>query len=217
MRDVPEKVWCFEAVFLYRKHIFMNTEKLASVIESLLFVSGDPISVAQLARVAEVPEETVEEALNMLEASLFKEHRGLFLIRKDCDVLLTSHPDHVMFVERLIRSEREIALSRAALETLSIVAYRGPIGRADVDSIRGVNSTMTLRNLLLRGLIERQDHPDDARGALYSPSLAFLETLGLSNRSELPDFENLSKDDRLASVVSEVGDLGERVTEEKNI
>ena len=127
----------------------MNTEKLASVIESLLFVSGDPVSVAQLARVAEVSEEVVEEALNALEHSLLEEHRGVFLIRKDHDVLLTSHPDHAMFVERLIRNERESALSRAALETLSIVAYRGPIGRADVDSIRGVNSTMTLRNLLM--------------------------------------------------------------------
>ena len=195
----------------------MNTEKLASVIESLLFVSGDPVSVAQLARVAEVSEEVVEEALNALEHSLLEEHRGVFLIRKDHDVLLTSHPDHAMFVERLIRNEHESALSRAALETLSIVAYRGPIGRADVDSIRGVNSTMTLRNLLLRGLIERRDNPDDARGALYSPSLMFLETLGLSNRSELPDFENLSKDERLASVVSEVDDLGERVMEERNI
>lgn len=197
----------------------MNTEKLASVIESLLFVSGDPVSVAQLARVAEVSEEVVEEALNALEHSLLEEHRGVFLIRKDHDVLLTSHPDHAMFVERLIRNERESALSRAALETLSIVAYRGPIGRADVDSIRGVNSTMTLRNLLLRGLIERQDNPNDTRSSLYSPSFAFLEMLGLSSRSDLPDFGNLSKDERLTTIsaVSGIGEFEGQAMKEKNI
>lgn len=171
---------------------------MASIVESLLFVSGDPVSVSRLAEAADISEEKVEAALELLGKSYEEDCRGLFLIRKDGDVVLTSHPDNAVFVERFIRREREGALSRAALETLSIVAYRGPIGRADIDSIRGVNSTMTLRSLLLRGLIERFGNPDDARGYLYGPSLAFLETLGLANRSELPDFARLSKDERLS-------------------
>ncbi len=197
----------------------MNTEELASIIESLLFVSGDPLSVARLARIAEVSEEETEQALNALEESMFKERRGLFLIRKDGGVLLASHPNYAAFVERLVRSERESVLSRAALETLSIVAYRGPIGRADIDSIRGVNSTMTLRNLLLRGLIERQDNPNDTRSSLYSPSFAFLEMLGLSSRSDLPDFGNLSKDERLTTIsaVSGIGEFEGQAMKEKNI
>lgn len=179
----------------------MNTQKIASIAESLLFVSGDPVSVAKLADTAEVSVESMEEALDFLKKTYDAGERGIFLVRKDDEVMLTSHPDCATFVERLVRSEREGTLSRAALETLSIVAYRGPIGRADIDAIRGVNSTMTLRNLLLRGLIERRGNPDDARGYVYAPSILFLESLGLSNRSELPDFDRLSKDERLSAAI----------------
>ncbi len=179
----------------------MNTQKIASIAESLLFVSGDPVSVAKLADTAEVSVESMEEALDFLKKTYDAGERGIFLVRKDGEVMLTSHPDCATFVERLVRSEREGTLSRAALETLSIVAYRGPIGRADIDAIRGVNSTMTLRNLLLRGLIERRGNPDDARGYVYAPSILFLESLGLSNRSELPDFDRLSKDERLSAAI----------------
>lgn len=182
----------------------MNIQKIASIVEALLFVSGDPVSVSRLAEVIDISEGELDAALELLGKSYEEDSRGLFLIRKDSDVLLTSHPDSALFVERFVRNEREGALSRAALETLSIVAYRSPIGRADIDSIRGVNSTMTLRSLLLRGLIERRGNPDDTRGYLYSPSLAFLETLGLANCSELPDFDHLSKDERLSTLVSDV-------------
>lgn len=181
----------------------MDTKKIASIVEALLLVSGDPVSIPRLAEVIEVSEEELEAALELLEKSYEKDNRGIFLIRKDRDVVLTSHPDSALFVERFLRSEREGALSRAALETLSIVAYRGPIGRTDIDSIRGVNSTMTLRSLLLRGLIERRGNPDDTRGYLYSPSIAFLETLGISNLSDLPDFEHLSKDERLSTLAAD--------------
>lgn len=181
----------------------MDVQKLASIVEALLFVSGDPVSVARLAEVVEVSEDALEDALKTLQASYEAGGRGLFLIWKEQEVMLASHPDCAMFVERFVRSEREGVLSRAALETLSIIAYRGPIGRADIDAIRGVNSTMTLRNLLLRGLVERHGNPDDARGYLYSPTFAFLEKLGLSHCSELPDFQSLSADDRVSSALSD--------------
>lgn len=181
----------------------MDIRKTVSIVEALLFVSGDPVSVSRLAEIAEVSKEDMEEALDVLQKTYMEGGRGIFLIRHGDDVVLTSHPDCAAFVERFVRSEREGVLSRAALETLSIVAYRGPIGRAEIDSIRGVNSTMTLRNLLLRGLIERRGNPDDARGYLYSPTLVFLETIGLSRCSELPDFDRLSKDERLSEIVSD--------------
>jgi len=179
----------------------MDTKKIASVIDSLLFVSGDPVSVARLSSILEISEEEVGKAIDALDEVYKKNDRGLELVGKDGSVLLASRSEYAPFVERLVRSEREGALSKASLETLSIVAYRGPVGRADIEAIRGVNSTMTLKNLLLRGLIERRGNPDDARGYLYSISFDFLQTLGLHDRSELPEYESLSKDERL-SVVS---------------
>lgn len=186
----------------------MDRQKIASVVESLLFVSGDPVLIARLAGVIGISEEDVEKAIDALQETYVQNHRGLFLIRKEGSVLLASHPDYAPFVEGLVRSEREGNLSRSAIETLSIVAYRGPIGRADIDAIRGVNSSLTLRNLLLRGLIERRGNPDDSRGYLYSPSFALLETLGVADCADLPDYENLSKDERLFAVVPE----GDRVS-----
>ncbi len=181
----------------------MDTHKIASIIESMLFVSGDPVSIDRLTRVLDVPREEVGKAIDFLQTSYERDERGLVLLGKDGSVLLATRPEYASILERFVAGEREGALSRAALETLSIVAYRGPIGRADIEAIRGVNSTITLRNLLLRGLIERNGNPDDARGFLYSTSFSFLETLGLRESAELPEYEILSKDERLSPVSSE--------------
>lgn len=181
----------------------MDTGKMASILESILFVSGDPVSVDRLAHALDVSEEEVGKAIDVLQASYERDDRGLVLVGRDGGVLLATRPEYANILERFVASEREGALSRAALETLSIVAYRGPIGRADIEAIRGVNSTITLRNLLLRGLVERSGNPDDARGFLYSTSFSFLETLGLRENAELPEYEILSKDERLSPAVSE--------------
>ncbi len=181
----------------------MDTKKIASIIESLLFVSGDPIAIARLSDILEISEAEVGKAVDVLEASYREENRGLTLIGKDGSLLLATRPDHAPFVERFVKSEREGTLSKPALETLSIICYRGPIGRADIEAIRGVNSSVILRNLLLRGLIDRRGNPDDARGYLYSTSFALLEALGISSASELPEYEALSKDGRLSDIFEE--------------
>lgn len=174
---------------------------MSSIIESLLFVSGDPVSIARLSSILETSEEDIGKAIDMLNASYQEDARGLTLISKDGEVVLASRPDNAPFVEQLVKSEREGSLSKSALETLSIISYRGPVSRTDIETIRGVNSTQTLRNLVLRGLVERRGNPDDARGYLYSVSFAFLESIGLSQCRDLPDFESLSRDERLSAVV----------------
>jgi len=88
------------------------------------------------------------------------------------------------------------------LEVLSIVAYRGPISRMDVEAIRGVNCSFTLRSLLMRGLLERIDNPADNRSYLYKISFDFLKKMGVESVEKLPDFENLSKDDRIDSIIN---------------
>ena len=85
-------------------------------------------------------------------------------------------------------------LGKSGLETLSIILYRGPISRTDIDYIRGVNSQFIIRNLLVRGLIERVDNPKDSRSYLYTSSLELLAHLGLSKVTDLPDYEAVSKD-----------------------
>ncbi len=174
-----------------------------SSLEALLFVSGEALSFARLAKILGISEDEVRTLGK--ELALYyqgAQERGLMIIMNDQELLLATKPEHQALVEALTKSELQENLSKAALEVLAIVAYRAPISRAEIDAIRGVNCSFTLRNLLLRDLISREGNPSDSRGYLYRPTLRFLETLGLGHISELPDFETLSQDERLKLILA---------------
>jgi segregation and condensation protein B len=179
----------------------VEREQLQSVVESLLFVSGESLTVASLVKAAGVSEEEVEEVLQGLAEVYRAPDRGLFLVRKGSEVQLTTKPDNAIYAEHLVKGALQESLSKPALEVLSVIAYRGPISRAEIEAIRGVNCSMTLRNLMMRELIERTDNPQDARGYLYEISLPFLKALGLDNVTSLPDYEALRRDERLDAVL----------------
>jgi hypothetical protein len=105
-------------------------------------------------------------------------------------VTLTTVPQVSTLIEKITKEELSKELSKAALETLAIVLYKGPIARSEIDYIRGVNSTFILRNLLIRGLVEKIDNPNDQRSFLYGTTLATLEYLGISSSSELPKYHD---------------------------
>jgi segregation and condensation protein B len=159
---------------------------LKSIIESILFAYGDPISLKKLGKAAGAEEEKVEEALEELKRDY--QDRGLCLVEKDGEYQLGSNPENAKYIEELVKNEFTEELSRAAVETLAIVAYKGPLPRADIEYVRGVNCSFTLRNLLMRGLVERIDNPRDARSYLYRVSFRFLEHLGLKSVEDLPGF-----------------------------
>ncbi len=161
--------------------------ELAQKIESILFLSGEPISVKKLALLLDAKKSVVEESLNNLRSAY--EHRGLRLIQKDDEWQLVTAPESAPTLEKFIKSEYSEHLTRAALEVLSIVAYKGPITRAELEFIRGVNSVYSLRNLMLRGLIEKKDNPKDGRSHIYTVTFDFLRHFGLSRTSELPRYD----------------------------
>lgn len=136
------------------------------------------------------------------------------LIEHNDRIELATKPVVGDLVESLTKSTLQDALSKAALEVLSIIAYRAPIARAEIEAIRGVNCSYTLRALLLRGLIERQGNPSDARGYVYLPTFAFLEHLGLSKREDLPDYVALSTDPRMSIVETETDGGAEKISPE---
>lgn len=194
----------------------MNTDELASNIETILFLSGDPVPIAELERIFEADKATIGAAIDRLHERYQEAGSGLSLVGYESEIRLTTRPENAETAERFLRAEREGPLSRAALETLSIIAYRGPVSRADIDAVRGVNSAITVRTLLLRGLVERRGNPNDARGYLYTASFPFLETLGLSDISELPDYESLSKDSRLQNVAEQPATEPQEVSSSEN-
>lgn len=173
-------------------------------LEALLFISGEPVSSVRLMALLELDKSGLErEVAALRERYAANPDSGLTLIEHDSKIELATKPAAAQLVESLTKSTLQESLSKAALEVLSIIAYRGPIARAEIEAIRGVNCSYTLRALLLRGLIERQGNPDDARGYVYRPSFAFLEHLGVARVEELPDFAGLSLDPRMNIVGTE--------------
>ncbi|CAG1005504.1 Segregation and condensation protein B [Anaerolineales bacterium] len=158
---------------------------LAAKIEAMLFVSAEPVPVAQLATALDVTASVIERGLKELDEALFG--RGLRLQRNAGRVQLTTAPELAQLVELFLGLEATTHLSRAALETLAIIAYQQPCTRPQVDSIRGVNSDAMMKSLLSKGLIQESGRTDGpGRPILYSTTPEFLQHFGLSSIIELP-------------------------------
>lgn len=180
----------------------MDQEKLKSIIESVLFTNGEPLKIARLQKITGISKPEIENALMILSGEYASQGRGLRIIKKNDQVQMATSPDNADYVRQLVEGELQESLSNASLEVLSVVAYRGPITRSEIESIRGVNCSYTLRNLLMRGLVERNDNPKDGRGYIYSISFEFLKKLGMEDMKKLPDYEILSKDERMDNIIA---------------
>jgi len=165
--------------------------ELSSYIEAILFLEGEPIKIKRLAEILNKSEKQINEAFEVLDKNL--EHRGIKLIKKGNEAMLSTAPEATKICEDISKEEFNKDIGRAGLEILATVIYRSPISRADIDYIRGVNSNFSLRNLLVRGLVERKTNPKDGRSYLYSPSFRFLQFLGVTDVKKLPEYENFSK------------------------
>lgn len=162
---------------------------LKSAIESILFIHGEPIKIARLVKIVGAPKKDVESAL----AQLVEEYRdrGMRLIQNNDEWQLATNPKNKEAVAKFLSSDLPEELTRAALEILAIIAYKGPISRANIEYIRGVDSSFVLRNILIRGLVARDENPKDRRSFLYRISGDFLKYAGLTKLSDLPRYEEL--------------------------
>ena len=186
----------------------MNLEQVQGALEALLFVSGEPLPAERMARVLGVPEAVVRDALQRLAAACRAPGRGLELVEVAGGWQLVTRPEYARAVEELLRPRRQ-ALSRAALETLAIIAYRQPVTRAEIEAIRGVQSEAGLRTLLERGLIRevgRKEAP--GRPILYGTTPLFLQQFGLRDLSELPPPEQFRLDAAEPGEASDAGGAG---------
>jgi segregation and condensation protein B len=160
---------------------------LLPAVEAILFVAEDPVPAAEIAEVLEAPLAAVEEALAALPARLEERGSGLVARRVAGGWRLYTRPDLHPYLERFAASATASRLSRAALETLAVVAYRQPVSRAQVSEVRGVDSDHALRTLERRGLVDVVGRaPGPGAATLYGTTALFLERLGLDSRDELP-------------------------------
>ncbi|HEY4493973.1 MAG TPA: SMC-Scp complex subunit ScpB [Candidatus Paceibacterota bacterium] len=164
---------------------------LEAKLEAILFFKGEPVSIAKLESILKVSEREILDSVASLKKNL--EGRGVVLIENNNQLALRTAPEFSDLIEHLQKEELNKELSKASLETLSIVLYKNGTNRAEIDYIRGVNSSFTLRALSVRGLVEKIIDPEDNRRYLYRPSFELLSYLGIKTVTELPDFGELSK------------------------
>ncbi|MBB6735823.1 SMC-Scp complex subunit ScpB [Cohnella zeiphila] len=167
----------------------MDYSKLKSILEGLLFVSGDEgLSVKAMAEVVEMDADVVRDVLKDLQTNLVRGKRGIRIVEVAGSFRLTTAPDHAPYFEKLAYSPARSSLSQAALETLAIIAYRQPITRVEIEEIRGVKADRALHTLVVKDLIEEVGRADAlGRPILYGTTKSFLDYFGLASLNELPD------------------------------
>jgi len=174
-------------------------ENLGAIIEAILFVSGDPVRVEDLAHAMNLTVSEMQEALSALGDHLSLENRGIQLNRSGETVFLSIRPAFAPQVEAFLQPLQKRPLSQAVLETLSIIAYRQPCTRGDIEAIRGVKCDYSVQSLLNKNFIEECGQRETlGRPTLYRTTDAFLKHFGLESIEDLPSID-------LAAVEGEIG------------
>jgi len=175
---------------------------LESKIEAILFFKGEPMSLKKISEIlsssakasdgqGKFGQVEIDEAIEKLKNNLAV--RGIVLLENAGEITLGTAPEYSSLIEHLQKEELNKELSKASLETLSIVLYKNGVSRAEIDYIRGVNSSFTLRALSIRGLVEKSLDPKDNRRYIYKSSFELLSFMGVKSVEELPDYTEMNK------------------------
>jgi segregation and condensation protein B len=178
-----------------------NNLMIDAKIEAILFYKGEAISIKKISNILNVSEQEIKDAILILKDNL--KNRGIVLLERGDEIMLGTHGDMSDIVESFQKEELSKELSKASLETLSIILYKDSVTRQEIDYIRGVNSGFILRNMLIRGLIEKEVNPKDARTYIYKPTFELMSYMGVKSVSMLPNYQKINE--TLSQKIAEIG------------
>jgi len=161
---------------------------IKAALEALLFVYGEPTKIKKLATLLKTDTADVDKALREMSADFEAGNRGLRLTVRNDEAVLTTKPEVGELLKQAVREELDAELTPASLEALATIAYLGPCSRAEIDYIRGVNSSFILRSLMVRGLIKKTSDAKHPAAPFYQASFDFLRHIGVNAPVELPDY-----------------------------
>lgn len=170
----------------------MTVPDNSTKLQALLFSEGGPLSRKKIAHLLSIDVSATDAVVT--ELARRTEGTGITIIATAQDVALAVSPEAAPIVQEAFERELGKEIGDAGLEVLSIVLYRGPSTRAQIDYIRGVNTSWTIRMLAARGLLERVPNPKDAREYLYQPTVELLAHLGIRDARELPDYAKIASE-----------------------
>ena len=176
---------------------------LDALLEALLFAMAQPVGVRKLAALSDRKPDEVKNALKVLQVRLTEGGGGVQLMLNGEEAELVTHPEAAEAVRAALKQEMHGELTRPSLEALAILAYRGPLTRPELEQIRGVQSALILRNLMMRGLVEQSE--DQRLGQpLYAVTSEFLKSIGTSKLEDLPDYTSLHTQRAVEQVLNEL-------------
>ncbi|MBI2411443.1 MAG: SMC-Scp complex subunit ScpB [Candidatus Kerfeldbacteria bacterium] len=176
-------------------------ESLQRKIEALLFLESKPFTFKKLAHICSAEEEAVATTVTVLQGQYEQRGGGVTLVIESNTVQLMTAPAESAFIQQYIQEEETGELTRPSLETLTIIAYRGPVPKTEIELIRGVNCSLILRNLMIRGLVEEVGETEIGT-PVYSATIEFLRYLGLNKITDLPNYEELNKNVHLQELLA---------------
>ena len=179
---------------------------LKSALEALFFIANRSLNKTELAKFCGRKIEEIEEPLNQLIDDYQNRESGIKIIQDNQEYQMVTNSNYGPLIQKFLKQEVNQELTPASLETLSIIAYRGPIAKLELERIRGINCSLIIRNLLLRGLIEEK-FDNKKNEHFYTVTHDFVRFLGISEISSLPDYEKLNKAESLAETLG--GELTE--------
>ena len=170
----------------------MDIREIKSIIESLLFVWGDPLTVDDISNILELNKEEVTRLMDEIIDDFDFNRRGLRIIKANSTYQLSTRPEHLQWVKKLNHTKPNKSLSNAAMETLSIIAYRQPIIKSEIDNIRGVKSDRSIETLTEKNLVQELGRLDRiGRPIIYGTTNEFLRLFSLESLDDLPDLEEM--------------------------
>ncbi|MFH1047590.1 MAG: SMC-Scp complex subunit ScpB [Patescibacteria group bacterium] len=188
---------------------------LKAKIESILFVTNRPLSLSKLAEICDVKKkDEVMQAVEELANDYAARESGVRLLRHGDNVQMATAGETADLVREYLKDETTGELTKPSLETLTIVAYRGPLTKSELEQVRGVNCSLILRNLMMRGLVECEGEHGNPL-TKYQVTMDFLRFLGLSSVEELPDYAKLRSNENVVRAIE--GAIGNVVSEEKPV
>ncbi len=175
---------------------------LTTSLESILFASAKPVAVSTLKKILDVSDEVLWEAIADIRGRFNVEASGIHVVEHEEKIQFVTNPSQAELVGTLLKEETDGELTRPSVETLTIIAYQGPVTKPEIEQIRGVNCTLIIRNLLMRGLIDEKDDVERLQ-PVYTVSMDFVRYLGLHDVADLPNYIELHENAKIAELIDQ--------------
>lgn len=185
---------------------------ITTSIESILFASAKPMAISALKKVLDISDEVLREAIEDIKRRFNIESSGIHLIEADGKVQFVTNPSQSDILSSLFKQEVSGDLTRPSIETLTIIAYRGPITKPEIEQIRGVNCSLIIRNLLMRGLITEKDDIERLQ-PVYEVSEDFLRHMGIHEVHEMPEYGHYHDNEKITKMIEELNTMESEKTE----